>query len=205
MQTSFWVRHAMLWQGSSTSYTDLHPAIFSESGATSISSSGYQAGWGLNNNGQSQALLWFGTAASVINLHPQAFTSSIANAVNGLTIGTGTRTQSGKFITSINHALLWFGSASNYIDLHPAGFVNSYGMALNNNKQVGYGTVTDSTGTHNHALIWAGSVASVVDLNQFLPVGFTDAVAVAIDLSGNIVGNANGADGVQHQVIWTVP
>jgi hypothetical protein len=188
VQTSFSVRHAILWQGSSTSYIDLHPA-----------------GWGTNNNGQSQALLWFGSAASVINLHPQAFTSSIANAVNGLVVGTGTHTQSGKAITSINHALLWFGSASNYVDLHPAGFVNSYGVALNNNKQVGYGTVTDAKGTHNHALAWSGSAASVIDLNQFLPAGFTDANAVAIDLSGNIVGNASGPDGVQHQVIWMVP
>lgn len=42
----------------------------------------------------------------------------------------------------------------------------------------------------------------MLDLNNFLPAGFTDAVAVAIDPNGNIVGNASGVDGQQRQVLW---
>ena len=199
---SFNVNHAILWQGSSSNFIDLHPASFEQSVATSLGSGGAQAGYGIDNNNQNRALLWFGSAASAINLHPQAFTSSVANGVNGLVVGTGTVTKSGKAITSIDHALLWFGSATNYVDLNPAGFTNSYGMGINNTKQVGYGMITDATGTHYHALVWTNSATSVLDLNQFLPAGFTDSKAVAIDASGNIVGNASGADGVQHPMVW---
>jgi hypothetical protein len=204
VQTSFDVPHAILWRGGSTNFVDLHPASFLGSGATSLSSNGFQAGYGLNNNNQSQAVIWAGSAASAINLHPQPFTTSVANGVNvnGWAAGTGTIVKSGKAITSINHAVLWFGSASKFVDLHPAGFTDSYGLAIDSNKQVGFGTLADATGTHSHALLWTNSAASVVDLNKFLPAGFTDAFAVAIDLNGNIIGNASGADGREHQVLW---
>jgi hypothetical protein len=76
VQTSFDVPHAILWQGSSTNFIDLHPAVFLGSSAASLSSDGFQAGYGLNNNNQSQALLWSGSAASVIDLHPAGFTDS---------------------------------------------------------------------------------------------------------------------------------
>ena len=50
---------------------------------------------------------------------------------------------------------------------------------------------------HKHAVVWSGTAGSVVDLNQFLPAGFTDAQAMAIDSNGNIVGYANN-----HAFMW---
>jgi hypothetical protein len=199
---SFYTSHAILWQGSASNFVDLHPAGFDGSAATSLSG-GLQAGYGITNNNSTQALMWSGSAGSVVNLHPQAFTSSVANGVNnGLVVGTGTLTKSGKAITSIDHAVLWFGSAKSCVDLNPAGFTSSDGMAINNTKQVGYGLATDATGTHYHALVWTNTAASVVDLNQFLPAGYTDATALAIDAAGNIVGNASAADHIQHPIVW---
>jgi PEP-CTERM motif len=59
-------------------------------------------------------------------------------------------------------------------------------------------------GSTCHALLWTGSAESVVDLNAFLPTGFTDAHADAIDADGNIVGFAFGpATGfVPHAFLW---
>ena len=202
VQQTFNVKHAILWRGSSTNFTDLHTPAFDGSVATSLNGA-FQGGYGINaSNGQTQALLWAGNAASVINLHPQAYTSSNVNAVwsNGTAVGTGTIVKSGKAIVTIDHAVLWLGSAKNFVDLNPAGSTMSRAVSLNGTHQVGWADFN----AHTHAIVWSGTAASAVDLNQFLPVGFTDAMAVEIDAAGNVLANALGIDGVWHPVVFIV-
>jgi hypothetical protein len=202
VQQTFNVQHAILWRGSAANFTDLHIPNFDGSIATSLNGA-FQGGYAINaSNGQTQALLWAGSAASVINLHPQIYTSSNVNGVwmNGTAVGVGTVVKSGKAITSTDHAVLWFGSAKNFVDLNPAGYTMSRALSLNAVNQVGWGTIN----AHDHAIVWSGTAASAVDLNQFLPAGFTDAMAVEIDAAGNILANALGSDGVWHPVVFLV-
>jgi len=82
------------------------------------------------------------------------------------------------------------------VDLHPAGYTLSIALATNGNQQVG--EADDAAfPRHKHAIVWTGSAQTAVDLNQFLPAGFTDAQAMAIDSAGNIVGYANN-----HAFMW---
>jgi hypothetical protein len=101
------------------------------------------------------------------------------------------------------HALLWSGSADSVVDLHPSGFFNTFAYGVSGGRQVGEGTgpVTDYW---DHALVWSGSADSVIDLHQFLPVGFRDSYAQAIDDQGNILGYANDYDGYTHAILWKV-
>lgn len=202
IQQTFNVQHAILWFGSATNFTDLHTPTFDGSIANSLNGA-FQGGYGINaSNGQTQALLWAGSAASVINLHPQAYTSSNVNAVwsNGTAVGTGTVVKNGKAIVSIDHAVLWFGSARNFVDLNPPGATMSRAVSLNATNQVGWADFN----AHTHAIVWSGTAASAVDLNQFLPAGFTDAMAVEIDTAGNILANAFGSDGVWNPILFMV-
>ena len=200
VQLTFNVKHAILWRGSAANFTDLHVTTFDGTVATSLNGV-FQGGYGINaSSGQTQALLWAGSSASVINLHPQAYTSSSVNAVwsNGTAVGTGTVVKSGKAIVSIDHAVLWLGSAKNFVDLNPAASSMSRGLSLNGINQVGWATIN----AHTHAMVWSGTAASAIDLNQFLPAGFTDAMAVAIDAAGNVLANALGSDGVWHPFVF---
>ena len=183
--------HAVLWTGSAASVVDLHPAGFTSSLAYGVGE-GQQVGYGsiqynTNKKGgssvvQCHALLWTGSAASVVDLHPAGFASSGALSVaGGQQVGYGTCTD------GTQHALLWTGRAASAVDLHPAGFTSSVANGVNGVQQVGYGFDADGT---QHALLWMGNAATVVDLNTFLPTGFTNAVATAIDAAGNIVGYA---------------
>lgn len=204
--------HALLWASSATSVVDLHPSQYVDSRARGVSQ-GTQVGYGdVSGLGQidPHALLWYGSAQSVVDLHPAGFINSEAWAVSGSQqVGFATLPNG-----SITHALLWAGSAASVVDLHPSAYVYSAASAINGGKQAGYGFVADpnapvlmaSVGLtgYTHALIWSGSANSVIDLNQFLPAGYTDAVASGVDAQGNIVGAASGpaTQGVAHAFLW---
>jgi len=54
-----------------------------------------------------------------------------------------------------------------------------------------------------HGLPSFGSVASAIDLNQFLPVGFSDARVCAIDpVTGIVADAAKGPKGVFEPAVW---
>ena len=94
------------------------------------------------------------------------------------------------------HALLWTGSAASMVDLHPAGYTFSISYGTNGLQQVGEADDSNLP-RHKHAIVWSGGASTAVDLNQFLPAGFTDAQAMAIDSNGNIVGYAGN-----HAFMW---
>lgn len=192
------ISHAMLWHGSSVA-TDLHPAIgYTFSRVMSIRN-GEQVGYGsalaypygdyvTGVHSASKALKWNGTAASVVELHPAGWDASEALATNGvLQGGWAYRLSDGRV-----HAMVWSGTAASAMDLHPAGYSDSKITAIFGNKQVGEGWtgIPGAAGSVRHALAWSGTAQSVVDLNQYLPPGYTHAVATGTDDSGNIVGYA---------------
>ena len=137
----------------------------------------------------SHAVLWQGTAASAVDLNPAGYSGSQALATNG--------TQQGGWayaavVTQAQHAALWSGTAASFVDLNPAAYSDSRITAMTDTQQVGDGWVGQmgAVGSVRHALVWTGTADSVVDLNQFLPAGYTHAVATGIDALGNVVGYA---------------
>ena len=185
--------HALLW--TSQGVVDLNPSGFATSVAVATDGA-HQVGSGTPPpccNGH--ALMWFGTANSVVDLHPvSGYSGSSAFGVNGgQQVGEGTA-------GTLSHALLWTGSAQSVIDLHPSGYRETSAVAVSAGRQVGYGTLPD--GSTRHALIWNGTADGVVDLHAFLPAGFVRSEAYGIDVSGNVIGIAAGADGRSHAILW---
>ena len=191
--------HALLWNGSAASCVDLNPSGFYSS-AVYGSGGTQQVGWGAGlSTGGYHALLWNGSAASYVDLDPTGrFIMSNALGTSGTQqVGWGMGYDGG-------HALLWNGSAASYVDLNPSGFDWSEARGIIGTQQVG-GGYGSATGGQGHALLWNGTADSYIDLHQFLPDGFTDSFARAIDSSGNIVGNATDSSGYQHAILWEIP
>ncbi len=187
--------HAMLWNGTATSASDVNPPNAAESRIYACDGA-QQAGYVMPvSPGFTHAAIWSGTARSAVDLHPQTgFVSSIAfGASAGQQVGYGVTVPAAG---GTGHALLWTGVSGSMIDLHPAGYTFSVAFATNGVQQVGE---ADDSGfpRHKHAIVWTGSSNAVVDLNQFLPAGFTDAQAMSIDAAGNIAGYAGG-----HAFLW---
>ena len=193
------IQHALMWTGSPAGYVDLHPIIvgYPYSKAMGVRS-GQQIGfvsqihYSINDTGPvqgSHAIVWNGTAASAVDLNPIGFDSSQGLATNGVQQGGWARVP---LSSSQMHAMLWSGTADSAVDLHPAGFTDSRITAVTATMQVGDGWVGPGyqAGSIRHALVWSGTAASVVDLNQYLPVGYANAVATGIDANGNVVGYA---------------
>ncbi len=194
-------QHALLWSGSANAFVDLHPPLaFSFSKGLGIFA-GQQVGtvanvpYGPTNTSgyetTDHAVMWSGTAASAIDLHPYGFDASAAVSTNGVQQG-GWGYSAAAAGGSYLHAMMWYGSAASAVDLHPAGWVDTRVNAMGATVQVGEGWTgpTYSSNSYRHALAWLGTAASVIDLNQFLPTGYTNAVATGIDEVGNIAGYA---------------
>ncbi len=186
------IEHALLWRGNAASVLDLNPPGFFTSSARAASAD-QQVGVGNNT----RALLWTGTAESAVDLTP--FWCLDAEAV-----GVSGGQQVGRCRAAPDfsqHALMWTGSAAGAVDLHPLGYLVSEAHGVSNGRQVGFGV---PPGGPAHALVWSGNADSVIDLNQFLPSGFGDAVALGIDDRGQIVGWARETSAGQflHAFVW---
>ncbi len=192
-------QHAMLWYGSAATVVDLHPIGYNYSKALGVHN-GVQVGYasslpypGINTDTPgyhttSHAMMWTGQAASFVDLHPLGYDASEALATNGPQQGGWVYTALGG-----QHAAMWSGTAASFVDLAPAGFVDSKVTALTDTQQVGEGWTgagAFQAGAVRHALVWNGSGDTVVDLNQYLPAGYTQAVATGVDAAGNVVGYA---------------
>lgn len=193
------IQHAIVWTGSAASRVDLHPMIFGYPFSKAMGvRSGQQVGfvsqihYPIMDSGPvlgSHAVLWTGTATSAVDLTPAGYDSAQALATNGTQQGGWARVALG---ASQMHAILWTGTAASAVDLNPAMFTDSRITALTDTKQVGDGWVGPAyqAGSVRHALVWTGTADSVVDLNQYLPTGYTQAVATGIDANGNVAGYA---------------
>lgn len=198
-------QHAALWT-SPTSFIDLHTGgnTFSQVlGMAANQQVGFQSTSmvvGQTGNllfggpyptvpGPYSAYLWHGSTSGAVNLNPAAFTASLAYATNG--------SQQGGFAYDSaspqrRHAMLWSGTAASALDLNSAPWFDTELRALSATAQAGDGyelQFSEPGSPVRHALVWSGSAASVIDLNIFLPPGYMEAVADAIDADGNIVGH----------------
>lgn len=193
------VIRAYLWTGTAASGIDLTPFNLGyEAGRAWGTDGTQQVGFGYDQVGPSAfsgpyAVVWSGTYQSAVSLNPSGSASSEAKAVAG-------GQQVGYAFSG--RAMLWRGTAASGVSLHPAGFTSSQASATNGVQQAGFGSV----GGHSHALVWSGTAESVVDLNQYTPLGFTDAAATGIDAAGNVAGWAstgpNNVPANVHAVMW---
>jgi hypothetical protein len=85
--------------------------------------------------------------------------------------------------------------------LNPSGSLYSEACGTSGTQQVGFGYEAVLNGNY-HALLWNGSADCFVDLHQFLPTGFSQSSAEAIDGYGNIVGVASDSSGHGHAILW---
>ena len=173
--------HASLWSGDAASWTDLHPAGASDSGAEGISGGqvvGYAA-WATDiGDATTRASLWSRTADSWTrtDLNPDVASESNALGVSGgQQVGWAD-------VDGNRHASLWSGSAASWTDLHPAGAYFSYAYGVSGGWQVGYA----DTARGQKACLWRGTAESWVDLHALLPPGvYGHCRATNIAVSGN--------------------
>jgi hypothetical protein len=171
--------HAILWSGTSGTYSDLNPAtgfissfITSTDGTTQVGD-GYTTGGG---GTITHALSWTGSASSVIDLNPSGYSSSVAYGNgSGLIVGEGILTSG----VGDESALLWTGdSASDAVNIAPSGYVASGAQSVFGSQIVGEGTPTASDSPH--AILWTGgasaSASTAIDLN---PAGDVESGLIA--------------------------
>ncbi len=146
---NFSLRRAAMWNGSSGTYVDLHPANALHSEAHDASG-GVQVGRARFDGIQS-AVLWSGSAASVVNLHP-------SGAVFSEALGADGGVQVGRIINSNNalRAALWTGTAASFVDLNPVGASESSAFDAIGGMQVGFANLSG----FREAGLWNGSAAS---------------------------------------------
>lgn len=193
------VIRAYLWTGTAASGIDLTPFNLGyEAGRAWGTDGTQQVGFGYDQVGPNAfsgpyAVVWSGTYQSAVSLNPNGSASSEAKAVAG-------GQQVGYAFSG--RAMLWRGTAASGVSLHPTGFTSSQATGTNGVQQAGVGSLSG----HSHALVWSGTAASAVDLNQYTPLGFSDAAATGIDTAGNVVGWAStGPSNVPanvHAVMW---
>ncbi len=168
--------HAMMWTGSASTQTDLHPGGFTTS-TISGAGNGQAVGHAGNGSAGSHAGLWIPDAAAFIDLHPDGTTASSAVAAHG-------GIQAGNVDGG---AALWVGSAETWIDLHlsvPPAFTSSYAEdfeMLPDGRMIVVGYGYNSATTRTEALVWRSLVAVPGDLDSDGDVDLSDLAIVLGD------------------------
>jgi hypothetical protein len=150
--------HALLWtwDGTSSSFKDIHPADFINSEAKDVDGSQI-VGYGRVDDGF-HALLWTwdGTDASVVDLHDDdyAFTRAF-DIANGMQVGYGIIIIDYDTWEYEEHALLWSGTAESCISLNsylPIGYTSAWANGIDSAGNI-VGGAYDASGNY-HALMW---------------------------------------------------
>lgn len=152
---------AAMWNGSASSFVDLHP----DGALTSLAwgaSDGQQVGQVLfpGLGSAARASLWSGTASSRVDLNPPGWARSEAfDVAGGQQVGTAQF--SSAFVAS---AILWTGTAESFVILDPpnAGGA-SRAEGTDGVQQVGFWTLPGPPSIR--AALWSGTAASHVDLH----------------------------------------
>jgi hypothetical protein len=188
--------HALIWNGATKNVTDINPSGIYESAAVAMSGT-IQVGYGSTSNWVTHAYLWRGTAASAKDLNPSGLEQSFALGVSGTqVVGYGC-----VYANLDAHALLWNSTDLSCVDLNPTGFAMSFANGTNGSQQVGSG-ISENNSYRPHALVWNGDKDHYIDLHQYVPEGFSDSEATAIDGRGNIIGFARTGGGIEHAMLW---
>lgn len=158
--------HALLWNGSASSYVDLNPSGFVVGSAAMAISGNQEVGYGappgtnLNDNlggSNYHALVWNGTAATYSDLNPTGFLISEALGTNGSQqIGIGYVTDTNVYDTE--QALLWNGSAASVVNLQSVlptsdTWAWSYPLSIDSSGNV-FGYAVDSSDNY-FAVEWS--------------------------------------------------
>jgi hypothetical protein len=205
-----YARHALLWNGSANSYTDLHPAgNWNDSIARAIAGTQQVGNINLYIQGQESspiiiehAALWAGTAASVVDLHPplSGCERSYGNDTDG-SHQVGQCYFNTPNTTAPYRALLWSGTAASAVVLHPAGYTHSFAEGVSGNEQVGYAFNSLQGDGLSRALLWHGSAGSVVNLH---PAGYDSSSANATNGATQVgSGSAPAFLGQSHALRWS--
>jgi len=189
---------AMLWHGSADSLIELNPDAYVASKALDTMG-GYQVGLGQLSTGQAHALVWNGSPESYVDLHPDGYDGSILKGI--WTDGEELRAAGQAFIGGKQHALLFINRLATLIDLHPTGFATSDAVDLNSSTVVGSGRGA-STNWYTHALAWFEDGSVLIDLHRYLPEGYAQSLASAVNEAGDIVGWAVTDAELAHAVLW---
>ncbi len=197
--------HALLWRGTASSVTVLHPpgADSSEAYATDGTQ---HVGYVSSSQQQEHAALWEGPTQRFVDLNPPGYHLSIAMGVaKGQQVGLAAFHGSG-------HAALWRGTRESFVDLNPAPseYNGSRANATNGAVQVGRAAVSGPPwGLQYVAAAWRGTRQSHLNLHQFLPKDYqgylvgAESEARGIDADGVIVGWARHLPtNTHHAVVW---
>jgi hypothetical protein len=191
--------HACYWNGTAGSMVDLHPGNtgFGEHSQANATDGVHQGGFYSITFGQQHAALWSGSAASLVDMNPAgAGSSSVTAMVPGTQGGWVTVGPTGR-----DHAFLWHGTAASAQDMNPPGAVYSEILGLSAGAQVGYCTFN----TGGQAGIWFGAPGGFLSLSQFLPAGYSSAVATCITEDADfyyVGGYASNPQGLPEAFMW---
>ncbi len=187
---------AAVWAGSSTTFSELHPAGATRSFAVALD--GNQYGGNATFNGVSHAYWWTAaTPEAGIGLSPgSAYASSGVVAIRGGQQAGLARLASSQRL----NAMVWNGTAASVVNLN-GSLTESQAYGTDGHRQVGSGVLNGSQ--TSHALMWAGTAGSVTDLH---PAGYQISVASGIDGERQIgfARRTNAPAGVgSHAIFWT--
>lgn len=146
---------ASTWNGSTATWTDLHPAGATHSFAHKTD--GIQQVGDFSATGiVAHAALWSGTAASFVDLNPAGATTSFASDVeNGIQVGRAN-------VGGVFQASVWSGSAASWTSLHPSGATRSALFTMDNGQFAGFAEF----GGPGRASLWtSASPSSFVNLD----------------------------------------
>lgn len=189
-------QRALLWNGTASSFIDLHPAGYSSSQANGIGGN-QQVGFALAS--ARHAILWTGSSQSAVDLNPVGFSDSEARMTDGEhQVGWGTSSAD-----SSSHALLWTDTAQSAIDLG-----KGLCFTVNHGRQAG---VTETAPVF---ILWNSSAETAINLSNLLPTnwavagGFGGAETpqgpVALDDSGDVFAIVQDSARQYHAVEFVV-
>jgi hypothetical protein len=160
----FYGSNALIWIGSSTSSTSLHPAGAYNSSATAVGGNQQVGRVSLSQFGQNHAALWTGSAASFVDLHPSPATASECLAVsNGVQVGDVMLIDpNDPNMNSISRAALWTGTAASFVNLHsflPSNYYYSTAYGVYHAGGAGgttyvVGSAYNTTTSRTEAVMW---------------------------------------------------
>ena len=152
--------HAMAWNGTASSYVDLHsPLPSSLTDSVAVAVSGTQVvGTAYDASGAAHAILWNTAGTEYTDLTPSGFASADGEATSG-------SQQAGDIIGGDGnpHAATWFGSATSNVDLQsylPGGYISSTAYGIDSaGRIVGVAYDANSVGA---AVLWTPVPANLV-------------------------------------------
>lgn len=194
--------HAILWNGTAASYTDLQPPNLSyvqECYGIGVGG-GQEVGYGTNVGTASfntYALLWQGANSAAIDLTPSAnFSSAEALATDGTVQGGMATPSSNPFGTD---AVVWHGTAASIVNVAPAGYEYSLIEGVGGGQEVG-GAAVNASGNYL-AYLWNGTNPGI-NLN---PTGYDSSTALGTNGTTQVgYGYAFKINRDQYQALmWT--